>query len=190
VMVRHVQQVQERLRRPLAVENLSAYVQWAHADWSEPDFLTELARRSGCELLIDVNNLVVNALNAEGAPRLHGAPGHGQCEGDDPNSPAQHALAHRIQTTCAAWMEAIGGDVRIAEIHLAGHTHTDDGVVDDHGHTVSAPVWAVHRHALARWGGDVPTLIEWDTDVPPWPVLLAEVERARACTPTRVPGSV
>ena len=76
VMAANVQRVQERLRRPIAVENLSAYLSWAQADFSEPDFLTELARRTGCHLLVDVNNLMVNALNAHGAPRLPGQPGH------------------------------------------------------------------------------------------------------------------
>jgi uncharacterized protein (UPF0276 family) len=66
----------------------------------------------------------------------------------------------------------------VGEIHLAGHLVTDDGLVDDHGSRVAAPVWALYEHALARFG-PVPTLVEWDTDVPPLPMLLAEADAAR-----------
>lgn len=162
VMVRHVQQVQERLQRPLAVEHLSAYLQWAQADWSEPDFLTELSRRSGCHLLVDVNNLLVNAQNA-----------HGIRHPDDPRV-RTHALPD-----ARAWLDALGADVPVAELHLAGHTHTDTLVIDDHGRPVCDAVWALYRHALNRWG-PVPTAVEWDTDVPELPVLLAEMDRANA----------
>ncbi len=180
LMVRHVQQVQARLQRPIAVENLSAYVQWAHADWSEPDFLTELARRSGCELLVDVNNLMVNALNAEGAPQLYGAPGHAVANDVRPSDQTdQAALCDRLVASCTAWIDHLGADVRVAELHLAGHTHTGDMVIDDHGQRVSAPVWAVYRHALRRWGA-VPSVIEWDTHIPPLSLLLDEVAQARA----------
>lgn len=177
VMVRHVQQVQERLQRPIAVENLSAYVQWAQADWSEPDFLTELARRSGCALLVDVNNLMVNALNADGAPQVYGAPGHAATD-DSGGVPNQAALCDRLVARCTAWLDCVGADVCIAELHLAGHTHTGDMVIDDHGQSMAAPTWAVYRHALRRWGA-VPSLIEWDTNIPPLSVLLEEVALAR-----------
>jgi hypothetical protein len=179
VMVRHVQQVQERLRRPLAVENLSAYVQWAHADWSEPAFLTELARRSGCQLLVDVNNLMVNALNAEGAPQLYGAPGHAPLTASAAMQKDQAELQQRLQASCMHWIDSIGADVRIAELHLAGHTHTGDMVIDDHGQRICEATWSVYRHALHRWGA-VPSLIEWDTHIPALSVLLDEVARARA----------
>lgn len=169
VMVANVQRVQERLRRPIAVENLSAYIQWPQGDWSEPDFLTQLARRSGCHLLVDVNNLMVNALNAHGAPT--------------PQAVAHHpALAQRLQADCTAWLDALGADVSVAEIHLAGHVHAGDIVIDDHGSRVCDAVWAVYRHAVRRWGRHqpLPTLIEWDTDVPDLAVLLDEVARADA----------
>ncbi|HEX5785672.1 MAG TPA: DUF692 domain-containing protein [Burkholderiaceae bacterium] len=169
VMVANVQRVQERLRRPIAVENLSAYIQWPQGDWSEPDFLTQLARRSGCHLLVDVNNLMVNALNAHGAPT--------------PQAVAHHpALAQRLLADCTAWLDALGTDVTVAEIHLAGHVHAGDIVIDDHGSRVCDAVWAVYRHAVRRWGRHqpLPTLIEWDTDVPDLAVLLDEVARADA----------
>ncbi len=161
VLCANVHHVQDRLHRPLAVENLSAYLRWRDADLSEPEFLTELTRRTGCQLLVDVNNIYVNALNA----RLWG----------DPADPLD---------ACRAWLDAIPPD-RVAEIHLAGHIHCGDIVIDDHGSRVCPEVWALHRHAIARFGA-VPTLIEWDTDVPPLEVLLDEVQCARtAAAPAR-----
>lgn len=151
----NVARVQDRLRRPIAVENLSAYVQWRHADLDEPTFLNTLAQRTGCQLLVDVNNLCVNALNAQ----LRGAAG----------DPLDHALR---------WLDAIA-PAHVAELHLAGHVHCGDIVIDDHGSRVVDAVWTLYRHALQRFGA-VPTLIEWDTDVPALDVLLDEAERARA----------
>lgn len=165
VMCANVQRVQERLRRPLAVENLSAYVQWRGDTLSETEFLGELARRTGCQLLVDVNNIYVNALNEQR---------RGSC--DDP-------LAR-----CLRWLDAIAPE-HVAELHLAGHVDCGDIVIDDHGSRVADPVWTLYRHAVARLG-TVPTLIEWDTDVPALSVLLDEADRARnlsrtACDPLR-----
>ena len=170
VMAANVQRVQDRLRRPIAVENLSAYLQWAHADWTEPAFLAELSRRTGCQLLVDVNNLMVNARNHHLA---------------QPNVGADPLVAE-----CCAWLDdltqalgAVGVNhagshhPAIAEIHLAGHTHAGDIVIDDHGSPVSDPVWAVFAHAQATWG-PVPSLVEWDTDIPDLDVLLGEAEQA------------
>jgi len=150
VMCRNVQRVQERLGRRLLVENLSAYVTPPGGDRSETDFLAELARRTGCALLIDVNNIYVNALN-EGV--------------GDP-------LA-----SCRAWLDAIPPHA-VGEIHVAGHCITADLVIDDHGSRVSEAVWELHGHAISRFGA-VPSLIEWDTAVPPLAVLLGEAWRAR-----------
>lgn len=148
----HVQQAQERLQRPIAVENLSAYLAWTGDVLAEPEFFNELTRRSGCQLLLDLNNLMVNARN---------------CGAVDP-------LAD-----CSRWVNAIRPG-SVAEIHLAGHALMLDGLaIDDHGSAVSEPVWALYRHACARLGA-VPTLIEWDTDVPALDVLLAEARRAEA----------
>lgn len=159
VLAANVQRVQERLKRPIAVENLSAYIAWNGSEMDEPEFLTTLARRTGCSLLVDVNNIYVNALNA----RLHG-------EAVDP------------MASCREWLDAIPAGF-VAEIHLAGHKDCGDIVIDDHGSRVIAPVWALYRHALARFG-PVPTLIEWDTDLPPLDVLLDEAARARAIEQT------
>jgi uncharacterized protein (UPF0276 family) len=163
VIVANVQRVQDRLRRPIAVENLSAYLQWTHNDWSEADFLTELCRRSGCQLLVDVNNLHVNAINA-----------WRQVHGLEQAPTAAELLAPSLQ-----WLDAVPKAL-VAEIHLAGHCDTGDLVIDDHGSRVATEVWALYRHALGLWGS-VPTLIEWDTDVPALSVLLAEAQLASRC---------
>ena len=105
-----------------------------------------LARRSGCGVLLDVNNLYVNQLN----------------NGSDALA-AMHAIAPGS----------------VAEIHLAGHLVAPHCVVDTHGDRVAEPVWALYQAALERVGA-LPTLIEWDTDIPPLEVLFGEAWRARA----------
>ena len=153
LMVRHVDQMQQRLGRRLLVENISAYVGWAGDTLAEPEFFNELTRRSGCGLLLDVNNLFVNARNDGLAPEA--------------------AMAQAMR-----WVGAIRPG-SVGEIHLAGHCERSDGlVIDDHGSRVREEVWQVYRHALRRFG-PVATLIEWDTDVPALDVLLDEAARAR-----------
>ena len=146
LMVARVQKLQEALRRRILVENVSAYVAFRAGDMSEGEFIAELARRAGCGVLLDVNNLYVNQRN------------HG--------SDAQAA------------MDAIPAEA-VAEIHLAGHQVTERCLIDTHGDRVAEPVWALYDAALERFG-PVPTLIEWDTDVPPLATLLAEARRAEA----------
>lgn len=164
VLCANVGQVQDRLQRVVLVENLSAYLRWnpldPNTEWSETAFLAELARRTGCQLLVDVNNIYVNAQNAQ---IRDGAGG----------DPLQH---------CRDWLDAIPADV-VGELHLAGHCRVSDVhgdiVIDDHGSRVCDAVWELYRHAVSRFGA-VPTLIEWDTDVPALDVLLDEAARARA----------
>jgi uncharacterized protein (UPF0276 family) len=140
-----VDRVQQTLKRPLLVENVSSYVAFAVSEMTELDFLAELARATGCGVLFDVNNLYVNAFN-------HGFD-------------AAAALARFPREP-------------VAEIHLAGHLVTGDALVDDHGSRVAPAVWTLYELALERFG-PVPTLIEWDTDVPPLAVLLDEADAAR-----------
>ena len=160
ILAANVQRVQDRLQRLLLVENLSAYVRWADDHWAEPEFFNELVRRTGCGVLLDVNNLVVNALN-EGADEAGAA-----------------AAACR-------WVDAISADA-VGEIHLAGYHDADDIVIDDHGSRVHAPVWQVYRHTLQRLGPR-PTLVEWDTNIPPLTVLLGEAAAADAVAQTSPP---
>jgi uncharacterized protein len=154
ILVANVQRVQDRLRRPILVENLSAYLTWTDHSIAEPEFFNALARRSGCGVLLDVNNLVVNALNDAGG-----------------DSAAAVAAACR-------WVDAIDA-AAVGEIHLAGYDDGGDIVIDDHGSRVSDSTWAVYRHALERLGPR-PTLVEWDTRLPEPAVLLAEAARAQA----------
>ena len=154
IMVSQVMQVQERLARPIAVENLSAYVAFDTAEaMAEPQFFAALCQRSGCRMLLDVNNLMVNALNAGAA------------------DPVQ---------ACRTWLDALPTGI-VDEIHLAGFSESGMGstrlVIDDHSTRVHAPVWQLYEHALRRFG-PVPTLIEWDTDLPALEVLLGEASLA------------
>ena len=163
VLCANVGRVQDRLQRVMLVENLSAYLRWQAVGeecvWQETEFLSTLARRTGCRLLVDVNNTYVNALNAQLREGLDAEP---------------------LQS-CRDWLDALAPDL-VGEIHLAGHCHMRDVhgdiVIDDHGSRVCDAVWALYRHAIGRFG-PVPTLIEWDTDVPPLDVLLDEADRAR-----------
>ena len=149
ILADNVSRVQERLRRPLLVENLSAYLSFHDSTLAEAEFLALLCQRSGCGLLLDVNNLMVNALNERVTDPL----AHGR-----------------------AFIDTLPRNV-VGEIHLAGYCDTPDIVIDDHGSVVRPGVWALYEHALQRFGA-VPTLVEWDTDVPPLAVLLAEAQQA------------
>lgn len=149
ILCDNVSRVQDRLQRTLLVENLSAYLSFADPTLTEPEFLAALCRRTGCGLLLDVNNLMVNALN-ERVP--------------DP-------LAHG-----RAFVDALPQGI-VGEIHLAGYCELPDIVIDDHGSVVRPAVWALYEHALQRFGA-VPTLVEWDTDVPPLDVLLGQARQA------------
>ena len=141
-----VAKVQDVLGRRLLVENVSTYVRFRADTMSEAEFLAQLARRTGCAILLDVNNLYVNQHN------------HGE-----------DALA----AIAALPPGSVG------EIHLAGHQATPLALVDHHGAAVAGPVWELYRAALARFGR-VPALVEWDADLPPLDVLLAEAARADA----------
>lgn len=149
ILVSNVQQVQERLGRTILVENLSAYLNWAEVDMPEVEFFNRLVRRSGCALLLDVNNLVVNAMNT--------------------------AAPDAAARACAFIDDLDLGTV--GEVHLAGFSDLGDIVIDDHGSRVHEAVWQVYRHAMRRWG-PVPTLLEWDTDIPALDVLLQEAAQA------------
>ena len=140
-----VDAVQSALGRTLLVENVSAYVRFDDDAMNEWDFVAAVARRTGCKLLFDVNNIYVNAVN----------------HGFDAND----------------FLAAIPGDA-VAEIHLAGFDASGPCLIDTHGARVAPPVWALYRTAIAHFGPK-PTLIEWDTDIPPLEVLLDEAAQAQ-----------
>ena len=149
LMAAHVSQVQDRLRRTILVENISSYVSFADDAIGEPEFFAQMCRRTGCGMLLDVNNIMVNALNAGVADPI---------------------------ASCCAFVDALPLGL-VGEIHVAGYCETDDIVIDDHGSRVRPAVWAVCEHALHRLG-PLPVLVEWDTDVPALDVLLGEAARA------------
>lgn len=140
-----VAQLQDTLRQRVLIENVSTYVRFRDDTYCETAFLAELACRTGCGVLLDVNNLYVNQRN------------HGE---------------DALEAMAALPREAVG------ELHLAGHRVTAAAVIDDHGSRVAPEVWTLYEAALRRFGA-VPTLIEWDTSIPPLDVLLDEARLAR-----------
>jgi uncharacterized protein (UPF0276 family) len=148
-MVSRVGQVQEALGRQMLIENVSSYLQFEHSQLDEWDFLAELARRSGCGLLLDVNNIYVNAMN-------HGF-------------------------DALRFLDGIPRGGMVQEMHLAGHSVCTVGGreirIDTHSAPVCEEVWSLYSAALERFGA-VPTLIEWDSEVPALDVLVAEAHKA------------
>lgn len=149
VSVNHINQVQDALHREILVENISTYLQFRKSDYSEWDFVTEVVRRSGCGLLCDVNNIYVNSVN-HGFDPLH-------------------------------YLQALPRE-SVREIHLAGFT-AKEGLaapllIDTHSRPVDKAVWALYAEALTLFG-PVPTLIEWDQDIPELEILCAEATHAQ-----------
>ncbi len=147
----HIGQVQETIGRPILLENPSTYVIFPESTLSETGFIRELVRRTGCGLLLDVNNVFVSATN------------HGYS-----------ALAYLAEFP----LEHAG------EIHLAGHAEQadDEGgllLIDSHDGPVAGAVWKLFDIVIGRCGL-IPTLVEWDSDIPDWPILKAEAAAAQA----------
>ncbi|SLN73252.1 hypothetical protein OCH7691_03578 [Oceanibacterium hippocampi] len=145
----HVDLLQETLARPVLIENPATYVAFEASDMSELDFLRALVARTGCGLLLDVNNVLVSATN-----------GAFSAEDYLDSFP----------------LEAVG------ELHLAGHARERDGrgaeiLIDAHDRAVPDTVWTLYERTLGR-SGPLPTLIEWDNDLPDWTTLLAEAGAA------------
>jgi len=150
-VVDHIDQVQACIGVQMLLENPSTYVAFAESTWSETDFIGEVVRRTGCGLLLDVNNVHVSCTNQLWNARRY-----------------IEALPLR-----AVW-----------EIHLAGHAQDADDkgralLIDSHDRMVAEDVWDLFEHAI-RLTGPVATLIEWDADIPAWPVLQSEAARAEA----------
>lgn len=148
----HVDAVQSTLRRPMLLENPSTYVAFAASDWDEVEFIAEVSRRTGCGLLLDVNNVAVTCAN------------HGR-------DPIAYLDAFPVEKV---------GEIHLGGYAETNDSAGAPLRIDAHGSAVAADVWALYRHALARTG-PVATLIEWDNDVPALDVLLAEAARAEAC---------
>jgi uncharacterized protein (UPF0276 family) len=149
----HIDEVQAFLGTRMLLENPSTYVAFAASTMSEIEFLRAVVKRTGCGLLLDVNNVYVSSVN-------HGF-------------------------DAAAYIDAFPFE-HVGEFHLAGFAEDWDSdgarlLIDAHGCPVSEAVWRLYRRVIAR--SDAPTLIEWDNDVPAFPVLAAQAERARAMRP-------
>ncbi len=146
----HVDAVQAALARPILLENPATYVTFAQSTLPETEFLAQVAQRTGCGLLLDVNNVFVSCTNHRSDPR--------------------------------AFLAEFPLD-RVGEIHLGGHDTemlpSGPLLIDAHGAPVADPVWSLFAEVIARTG-PLPSLIEWDNDVPEWPVLRAEAARADA----------
>ncbi|MGB5837968.1 MAG: DUF692 domain-containing protein [Albidovulum sp.] len=145
----HIDEVQEHVGRPMLLVNPSLYLEFAETEMEETEFLAELAKRTGCGLLLDVNNVYVSCTNRQIDPYAY-----------------IDRFPHHL----------------VGEIHLGGHdVDADDAgaplLIDAHGSEVVDPVWQLYAHTITRTG-PMPTLIEWDNDVPDWPVLAAEAARA------------
>ena len=139
-----IQQVQEYLGRTILIENPSSYLTFDSSDMAESEFIKQLSLSTGCELLLDVNNIYVSAVNHDFDPY--------QYLNDLPLD-------------------------KVKEIHLAGFEEMEGYLFDTHGHPVKQSVWDLYRAAIKRFGA-IPTLIEWDTDVPEFSTLLAEAKKA------------
>ncbi len=145
----HIDEVQAHVGRRMLLENPSVYLDFTETNLDEIDFLTELANRTGCGLLLDVNNVFVSCTNRK----------------TDPYDYIDRFPHHLV-----------------GEIHLGGHDESSDDMgapllIDAHGSEVVDPVWQLYDHTIIK-GGPRPTLIEWDNDVPDWPVLAEEATRA------------
>jgi len=150
-VIEHIDQVQNALRRQMLLENPSTYLAFAESTYSEIDFIAEVVRRTGCGLLLDVNNVYVASTNQEWDPIAY---------------IEAYPLAH------------------VQEIHIAGYTREADDkgrplLIDTHNRPVEEIDWSLYAHAVTLIG-PVPTLIEWDADVPDWPMLKREADRAEA----------
>lgn len=156
---RNIEHTQEALGRTILVENPSHYLRPPGADTlPETVFLAEMARRTGCSLLVDVNNVQVSAAN--------------------------------LGTDAGAYVDALPA-ARIGEIHLGGHEREEGPeplLIDSHAGPVAPEVWTLFRRLVSRVGPR-PALVEWDNDVPAWPVLHAEVGKAEQCLRSCAPGA-
>lgn len=147
----HIDEMQEAIGRPILLENPSTYLLFSESTLPETDFLRELVRRTGCGLLLDVNNVFVSATN------------HGY-------SPIEYLGDFPLE--------------HVGEIHLAGHAEQEDDegallLIDSHDGPVADAVWKLYEIVISQCG-PIPTLVEWDSEIPEWPVLKAEATAAQA----------
>jgi uncharacterized protein (UPF0276 family) len=147
-LCRNIDEAQEFLGRRILIENPANYMTLPGSEIPEPEFLVSAERRTGCGLLVDVNNI--------------------------------HVSARNLGLDAESYVDALPADL-IGEIHVAGHAVDEAGeglLIDNHGSQVATQVWRLLERLIARCGPK-PLLVEWDTDVPSWPVLHGEVLKAQ-----------
>ncbi|MFT7046240.1 MAG: hypothetical protein ACJAYH_001515 [Celeribacter sp.] len=147
----HIDEVQDTLGRQMLLENPSSYLAFAESTMDEVAFLRDVVKRTGCGLLLDVNNVFVSATNLKMDPRAY---------------------------IDAFPLDSVG-EIHLGGHDEDHDDHGAPLLIDSHGREVADPVWALYAHTLQK-GGAKPTLIEWDTDVPDWSVLADEAKRAEA----------
>lgn len=143
-VVNNIHHIQDYLAQPILIENVSSYVQFSEADYSEAEFLNTIAKRAGCAILLDINNIYVNSQN------------HGFSAMD--------------------YLDKINPAL-VKQFHLAGFEKIEHILVDTHGSAIHEPVWDLYKTAVQRFG-HIPTLIEWDNNVPAWNVMMEQVRLA------------
>jgi uncharacterized protein (UPF0276 family) len=141
-----IQAVQEYLKRPMLFENVSSYVEFSHSHMSEWEFLNEVSKRTGCGILLDINNIYVNSRNHSFDPRH--------------------------------FVDGIDSE-RVGQLHLAGHSDLGTHLIDTHDHPVCEEVWELFGYACRKFGA-IPTLLEWDANIPDFSVLESECAHANA----------
>lgn len=156
IVAKNVAKAQDTLGRQILVENPSRYLHFRHSTIPEPEFLAKLTRITGCGILLDVNNIFVTCTN--------------------------------LGLDADLYLEAMA-DCSIGEIHLAGHSRVERGgseiLIDDHASIVSEPVWRLYERALERFGL-VPSLVEWDKDLPPFDTLFGQARAAERVARSRI----
>lgn len=152
ILVDNVRRVQDMLGRQLLVENIVSYIELDANTLTETEFITALVERTGCGLLVDLNNVLVNARNR------------------NERDPIEFARD---------WLSNIPAKA-VVELHLAGYAPPIDGglIIDDHSQPINDECWLLYRDALAL-NQTVATLVEWDNDLPTWQILVAEANKAR-----------
>lgn len=149
-VVEHIDQVQTVLGRQILMENPSTYIAFAESEMPEVEFISEMRSQSGCGLLLDVNNVHVSATNQK--------------------------------YDAVTYLDAFPLE-HVGEIHLGGHAEDQDDtgdtlLIDAHDRAVADPVWSLYEHVLERTG-PLATLVEWDNNLPEWPILLSDVQAAQ-----------
>lgn len=151
-VVDRIREASDLLGRPLVLENPSSYMEYASSSMPEWEFISRMAEKADCGLLLDVNNVFVSAFN-------HGF-------------------------DAETYLDAIPAG-RVVQVHLAGHTHKGDYILDTHSDHVVSEVWRLYARLLERTG-PVSTLLEWDEEIPPFAVVRAEAMKALDFRPRKV----